>query len=126
VSKRTYHPDRGDLVEMNFQPAATRLSSSKSGREIDKRRPAVVLSPLAYNRKTGLCLAVPTSTDLTPGPLWLPMPSGYLPRPSLILCDYLKSFDYRERAATLIARLPEELVDQIVSNVLDLIDPVRS
>ena len=63
MSKRAYHPDRGDLIELNFQPAA--------GREIDKRRPAIVLSPLAYNRKSGLCLAVPLSTDLTPGPLWI-------------------------------------------------------
>ena len=116
MSKRTYHPDRGDLIEMNFQPAA--------GREIDKRRPAIVLSPLAYNRKSGLCLAVPLSTDLTPGPLWLPMPDGYLPRPSLILCDYLKSFDYRERAASFVKRVPEELVERIVGNLLDLIDPV--
>ena len=117
MSKRTYHPDRGDLIEMNFQPA--------SGREIDKRRPAIVLSPIAYNRKTGICLAVPTSTDLTPGPLWIPMPEGFLPRPSLILCDYIKSFDYRERAAAFITRVPEMLVEQIVSSVLDLIDPIR-
>ena len=116
MSKRTYHPDRGDLVEMSFQPAA--------GREIDKRRPAVVLSPLAYNRKSGLCLAVPVSSDLTPGPLWLPMPPGHLPRPSLVLCDYIKSFDYRERGATLLGRLPDSLVQQIVGNLLDLLDPV--
>jgi mRNA interferase MazF len=116
LSKRTYHPDRGDLIEMNFQPAA--------GREIDKRRPAIVLSPLAYNRKSGICLAVPISTDLTPGPLWIPMPAGCLPRPSLILCDYVKSFDYRERSATFIRQVPDELVEQIVSNLLDLIDPI--
>lgn len=116
MSKRTYHPARGDLIEMNFQPA--------SGREIDKRRPGIVLSPLDYNRRSGLCLAVPLSTDLRPGPLWLPMPPGYLPAPSLILCDYLKSFDYRERSATFINRVPDELVEQIVSNVLDLIDPI--
>ena len=116
MSKRTYHPDRGDLVEMNFHPS--------SGREIDKRRPAVVLSPVIYNRRTGLCLAVPTSTDLTPGPLWLPMPAGFLPRPSLILCDFVKSFDYRERSATFLAKLPPELVDRITSNLLDLLDPV--
>jgi mRNA-degrading endonuclease toxin of MazEF toxin-antitoxin module len=116
VSKRTYHPDRGDVIEMNFQPSA--------GREIDKRRPAIVISPVAYNRKSGLCLAVPTTTDLTPGPLWIPAPDGLLPRPSLILCDYLKSFDYRERSATFLTRAPRALVDQIVENVLDLIDPV--
>ncbi len=117
MSKRTYHPDRGDLIEMNFQPAA--------GREIDKRRPAIVLSPVAYNRKAGLCLAVPLSTDLTPGPLWISMPEDYLSRPSLILCDYLKSFDYRERSAMLIKRVPPELVERIVSNILDLIDPAK-
>jgi mRNA interferase MazF len=117
VSKRTYHPDRGDLIEINFQPAA--------GREIDKRRPAIVLSPLAYNRRSGLCLVVPLSSDLTPGPLWLAMPAGYLSRPSLILCDYVKSIDYRERAARFVKHVPEALIDQIVGNVLDLIDPVK-
>jgi mRNA interferase MazF len=117
VSKRTYHPDRGDLIEVNFFPSA--------GREIDKRRPAIVLSPLQYNRATGLCIAVPTTTDLTPGPFWIPMPEGYLPRPSLILCDYVKNFDYRERSASLLKRLPAELVDDIVSNILDVIDPAK-
>jgi mRNA-degrading endonuclease toxin of MazEF toxin-antitoxin module len=39
VSKRTYYPDRADLIELTFNPAA--------GREIDKRRPAIVLSPVA-------------------------------------------------------------------------------
>ena len=53
------------------------------------------------------------------------MPGGYLPRPSLILCDYLKSFDYRERSAILIARLPDDLIDEIVSNLLDLLDPIK-
>lgn len=116
MSRRTYHPDRGDLVEMNFQPAA--------GREIDKRRPAIVLSPLVYNRGGGFCVAVPVSSVLTPGPLWVPMPPGYLPRPSMILCDYVKSFDYRERGAVFLNRVPLELVDQIVSNLLDVLDPV--
>lgn len=118
MSKRTYVPDRGDLVEMNFQPSA--------GREIDKRRPAIVLTPQAYNRRSGICLAVPLSSDLTPGPLWLPLPDGYLPRPSLILCDYLKSFDYRERSVSFLHRLPQQLVDQIVSTLLELLDPIKT
>ena len=116
MSKLSYCPDRGDLIEMNFQPSAG---------EIDKRRPAIVLSPLAYNRKCGLCVAVPISTDLSAGPLWIAMPAGYLPRPSLILCDYLKSFDYRERSASFIPRLPDDLIEQIVGNLLDILDPVK-
>ena len=117
MSRRTYYRDRGDLIEMNFYPA--------KGREIDKRRPAIVLSPLSYNCQSGICMAVPTSTDLTPGALCIPMPAGYLPRPSLILCDYIKSFDYRERAAAFIQRVPEDLVEEIVSTVLDLLDPMQ-
>ncbi|HVT87783.1 MAG TPA: type II toxin-antitoxin system PemK/MazF family toxin [Tepidisphaeraceae bacterium] len=117
MSSRTYHPERGDLIELNFQPAA--------GREIDKRRPAIVLSPRQYNRKSGLCVAIPVSTDLTPGPLWIKMPDGYLSKPSLILCDYIKSFDYRERSATFIKRISNELVEQIVGNLLDIIDPIQ-
>src|SRR5689334_684733 len=116
MAKRTYHPERGDVVELNFFPAA--------GREIDKRRPAIVLSSVEYNRRTGVCLAVPTSTDLTPGPLWIPMPPGILSRPSIILCDYIKSFDYRERSASYIGHVPENLVNEIVGNVMDVIDPV--
>ena len=116
MSKRTYHPDRGDLIEMDFYPAA--------GREIAKRRPAIVLSPVAYNRRSGLCIAVPTSTDLTPGPFWIPLPAGYHSQPSLILCDYVKSFDYRVRAASRIASITEAEVQQIVSTLLDLLDPI--
>jgi mRNA interferase MazF len=116
VSKRTFHPGRGDLVELNFYPAV--------GREIDKRRPAIVVNPREYSVRTGLCIAVPVSTDLTPGPWWIPMPAGYLPRPSLILCDYVKNFDYRERSVALVARLPDELIDEVVSQILNLIDPM--
>lgn len=61
---------------------------------------------------------------MIPGAFSIPMPEGYLPRPSLILCDDLKSFDYRERSATIVARVPLNLVDQIVGNVLHLIDPI--
>ena len=115
MSKRTYHPDRGDLVEINFQPAA--------GREIDKRRPAIVISPVTYNRKSGFCIAVPVTSSLEPGPLWIPLPGGYLPRPGLILCDYVKNFDYRERGATFIAQVEPALVDEIISVIMDVIDP---
>lgn len=116
MSKTTYHPARGDLIEMNFFPSA--------GREIDKRRPALVLSAVNYNRRTGFCVVVPISSQQRQGPFWLEMPAGYLPRPSIILCDYVKSFDYRERSARFLARLPEGVVKQVVEHLLDLLDPI--
>jgi mRNA interferase MazF len=116
VSKRAYFPERGDLVLLNFMPSA--------GREIDKRRPAIVLSPLLYNRSSGLCLAVPLSTKLTPGPMWLPTPPGLTAEPSLILCDYVRSVDYRERSIAFVKKVPPDLIDQITERVLELIDPL--
>lgn len=116
MSKKTYRPDRGDIVTLNFMPSA--------GREIDKRRPAVVLSPLAYNAKSGLCLAVPITSDVSPGPLWIRIPDGLLDAPSLVLCDYVRSVDYRERSIAFVKKAPPELVDRITERVLELVDPV--
>ena len=44
---RRYVPDAGHIVWVDFTP--------QSGHEQAGRRPALVLSPAAYNDKTGLC-----------------------------------------------------------------------
>jgi mRNA interferase MazF len=116
VSKRTYHPDRGDIALINFFPSA--------GREIDKRRPSIVLTAAEYNRRFGQCLVVPITSDLTPGGSWIRLPDGLLERPSQVLCDYVRSVDYRERAAAFVAKAPKAVVDEIVNRIMDLIDPV--
>lgn len=46
-----YVPDRGHLVWLAFDPSA--------GHEQSGRRPALVLSPAAYNGRAGLALACP-------------------------------------------------------------------
>jgi mRNA interferase MazF len=43
-----YCPDRGDVVWLDFTPHA--------GHEQAGRRPALVLSPATYNKKSGLIL----------------------------------------------------------------------
>ena len=53
------------------------------------------------------------------------MPPGHLPRPSMILCDYVKNVDYRERSATFLKELPDELVDEVIGQLLDLVDPMQ-
>ena len=50
-----YIPDRGDIIYIDFDPA--------SGREIQKRRPALVMSAQLLSRQTGFVLVCPiTST----------------------------------------------------------------
>ena len=48
-------PEAGDVVWISFNPQA--------GREQAGHRPAVVLTPAAYNVKTGFMLCCPMTTD---------------------------------------------------------------
>ena len=58
-------------------------------------------------------------------PLGPPLPDGLLDRPSQVLCDRVRSFDYRERSiGPLEKTLPPQVMEQIIGNILDLIDPM--
>lgn len=46
MARRRFIPDRGDFIWIDLNPRA--------GREQAGHRPALVLSPKAYNRKTGV------------------------------------------------------------------------
>ena len=56
VKKASYVPDRGDVVWTDFDPQA--------GREQAGKRPALVLSPKAYNAKTRLAVMVPITSHV--------------------------------------------------------------
>jgi len=50
-----YVPERGDVVRLSFNPQA--------GHEQSGHRPAVVISPRAYNRRVGLALFCPVTSQ---------------------------------------------------------------
>jgi mRNA interferase MazF len=51
-----YIPNRGDIVWLNFTPQA--------GHEQMGTRPALVLSPERYNKKTGLAVCCPITSNI--------------------------------------------------------------
>ncbi len=82
-------PDRGDVVWLQFDPQA--------GHEQAGHRPAVVLSPKAYNAKTGLMLCCPVTTRIK----GYPFEVGIEGKPaSVALADQIKSLDWRVRKAS--------------------------
>jgi mRNA interferase MazF len=81
-------PDAGDIVWLNFTPHA--------GHEQAGHRPALVLSPAAYNDKTGLLICCPMTTRTKSHPFEVPLEGD---RPSVVLADQVKSFDWRARKA---------------------------
>jgi mRNA interferase MazF len=85
---RSYVPDAGDIVWLDFNPQA--------GREQAGHRPAVVLSPAAYNAKTSLMLCCPMTSRIKSYPFEV-MVAG--PPPSVVLADQVRSLDWRQRRA---------------------------
>src|SRR5438874_1444490 len=100
----TYVPDRGDAVWINFDP---RVGHEQSG-----RRPALVLSPDIYNRRSGLAVVCPITSRAKRYPFEVLLPEG-LPISGVILSDHVRSVDWSVRNAEFIAQLSDELVTEV-------------
>ncbi|HEX7593548.1 MAG TPA: endoribonuclease MazF [Anaerolineae bacterium] len=111
VSPKEYVPQRGDVVWITLNPQA--------GHEQAGRRPAVVLSPAAYNGKVGLAILCPVTSQIKGYPFEVVIPDG-LAITGAILSDQVKSLDWRARDAELICALPTTTVTQVLqkSNTL--------
>jgi mRNA interferase MazF len=107
-----YVPARGDLVWLEFDP--------QSGHEQAGRRPALVISHTEYNKKVGLALLCPVTSQAKAYPFEVALPAGAKVS-GVILSDQVKSLDWRARKAKLIAAVPEELLQQVVARVVALI-----
>lgn len=103
-----YAPRRGDVVKLTSNPQA--------GHEQSGRRPAVVLSPLAYNAKVGLALLCPITTQVKGYPFEVSIPPG-LPVHGVVLADQMKSLDWQARAAEFVCALPAATVSEILQKV---------
>ena len=109
----TYTPDRGDVVWITLNPQA--------GHEQAGRRPAVVLSPGAYNARVGLALVCPVTSKEKGYPFEVRIPTG-LPISGVVLADQLKSLDWRARQAEFVARLPLQTTQEILQKLLVLLE----
>ena len=98
---RSYVPDAGDIVWISFNPQA--------GHEQAGHRPAVVLSPVAYNAKTSLMVCCPMTTQIKGYPFEVVIAGE---SPSAILADQVKSLDWRKRRAKRKGAIsPDELAE---------------
>jgi mRNA interferase MazF len=101
VAPNPYVPTVGDLVWISFDPQA--------GSEQAGRRPALVLSGTAYNRRTGLALFCPITNRAKGYPLEVPLPAG-LPVTGVVLVDQIKCLDWRVRRVEFICSAPREMI----------------
>lgn len=90
MSRRSYVPDRGDIVWLQFNPQA--------GHEQAGHRPALVLSPASYNRRSGLMLCCPMTSQKKGYPFEVVIAVD-TDRESVVLADQVKSLDWKVRKA---------------------------
>lgn len=122
MARHSYTPQRGDLVHVNLSPSA--------GRELTGPHYALILSPVQYNRPSGLVVCVPITSRVRGGPFEVALPRGLLPPKagvgevsSVVLSDALRQLDYRERSMSLVAKCPPDVLDEVTVRALALIDP---
>jgi mRNA interferase MazF len=107
-------PERGDVVWLEFNPQA--------GSEQAGRRPALVISPSSYNRKVGLAIVCPITSRVKGYPFEVALPQG-LEATGAILCDQVKSLDWRARRATPVGAVPVDVMEEVTARIVALIDP---
>jgi mRNA interferase MazF len=88
---QSYVPDAGDIVWIRFSPQA--------GPEQAEHRPAVVLSPAAYNAKTSLMVCCPMTTHIKGYPFEVVVAGG---SPSAVLADQVKSTGHNSSSALVV------------------------
>ena len=116
MSAARYVPERGDLLWLTFDPQA--------GREQAGRRPALVLSPMAYNRRSNLALVCPITSQVKGYPFEVGLPAG-LPVSGVVLTDHLKSADWVLRRAEFAAKAPADVLADVAAKLRPLLNCCR-
>jgi mRNA interferase MazF len=109
-----YAPERGDIVWLGFSPQA--------GHEQAGRRPALILSPRAYNQRVGLAICCPITSQVKGYPFEVPLGDEGRAR-GVVLADQVKGLDWRARKAEFIERAPSDVTREVLGKVGTLLGP---
>jgi mRNA interferase MazF len=107
----TYTPDKGDIVWLNFTPQA--------GHEQKGKRPAIILSPKEYNKKTGLAVCCPITSTVKGYPFEVIVNGKKID--GAVLSDHLKNLDWKARDIKYIEKAHTEVLNEVVEKISVLI-----
>ena len=109
--KDIYIPNKGDIVWINFD--------SSSGKEIQKRRPGLVVSRNDFNRKTRFAVICPITSTIKDLPTRYPLPTK-VDINGQVLISQLISLDFNSRNLVYADHLPLQdmaKIDQIIAYI---------
>ena len=104
---------RGDVVWINFSPT--------HGHEQQGKRPAVVLSPEIYNKKSGLMIVAPITNKQKGYPFEVSVDSDNVS--GVVLTDQIRTIDWQARKVQKTSKVSESVIQRI-SHHLKLLLPI--
>ncbi len=100
-----FTPKAGDIIWLEFDP--------QKGKEIQKVRPALTVSPYSYNSKTGLGLFMPITSKIKGYPFEVLIEDGEIK--GAILCDQIRSLDWKARSAKFIEHTTNSVMEEVLA-----------
>lgn len=104
-----YVPDRGDIVWLSFDP--------QTGHEQAGHRPALVLSPAAYNGLRGMMLCCPITSKVKGYPFEVPVAGTAARTEGVVLSDQIKCLDWKARKAKKRGRASSRVVRETLDKL---------
>ena len=112
VVARAYVPDAGDLVWLTFDPQA--------GHEQRGRRPALILSPRAYNSRARLAIACPITSRAKGYPFEVELAASD-EITGVVLADHVKNLDWAARRAEFAGTAPPDVLEEVRARLRPLL-----
>ena len=88
----------------------------QAGHEQAGRRPALVVSPLEYNKRVGLALMCPVTSRAKGYPFEVILPDN-LEISGVVLADQIKSLDWKAREAQIACMAPETITAEVLGKL---------
>jgi mRNA interferase MazF len=107
-----YCPEAGEIVWLDFLQS---VANEQAG-----RRPALVLSPLAFNQLTGRCIACPIMRRDRDWSFHVPLPEG-IEISGVVQADQLRSASWEQRGSRFICRAPTQVLDEVRAKLKPLL-----
>jgi len=112
--------ERGDIYLVSLDPTI--------GHEQQGKRPVLVISPGRFNRLTGVPVVLPIATvgnfARTAGFAVSLMGAG-TQTTGVVRCDQPRALDLRARGGRKIERVPETIVDEVLSRIVTIFESVE-
>ncbi len=112
VKKKIYIPDRGDIIQISFTP--------QSGLSQAGFRPAIVVSPIAYNRLSHFILACPITSRIKGWAFEVILPSS-MTTYGVVLADQISTLDWRSRKGKFLEKSPDDVILEVLAKISALL-----